>query len=73
MDEQQYKRELAYIVGKFSHDIVQVVHKRIETYSKENCVCSQCGGEVEWPALQAHDGMALAVIKILVYGKNEKP
>jgi len=43
--EKEYQQELARIVGMFSHDIVQVVHQRIETYTQEHHVCRNCGGD----------------------------
>jgi hydroxymethylpyrimidine/phosphomethylpyrimidine kinase len=45
LDNEQYQREIAKLVMMFSHDIVEVVHQRIETYSEENFVCSKCGGD----------------------------
>ena len=43
MTEKEYQQELMRLVGLFSHDIVEVVHSRIETYVKENNVCERCG------------------------------
>jgi len=43
MNEQEYRKELAKLVMLFSSDIVDIVHARIETFSKENYVCEVCG------------------------------
>ena len=45
MDSVTYQREIAKLVMMFSQDIVEVVHQRIETYSRENFVCTNCGGD----------------------------
>jgi len=42
MNEEEYRKELAKTVLMFSQDIVEIVHRRIETYSKERFVCKRC-------------------------------
>ena len=42
MNQQEYTKEIAKIVMMFSQDIVEVVHKRIETYALENHICKEC-------------------------------
>jgi hypothetical protein len=45
MTEKEYQTELMKIVGMFSHDIVEIVQRRMTTICKEQYECPHCGEE----------------------------
>ena len=45
MSEKEYQTELMKTVGMFSHDIVEIVQRRMKTIVKETYVCPHCGEE----------------------------